>query len=384
MRSATLLALLPALASAAPLESPTFGEWKIALNKLRSIFTDDKGIVDKPKLASYIQHVQAKYTEESSLDKRADIALDNGNFTVWTGDIEIGTPPQKFTALFDTGSFDFVVPAGSVDSFEGAVYDPKSSSSSKALNKDFTLNYGSGGVKGMEYNDTVTIGGLTATGQTVLAANSTDDSFFGQMNALVGLSFGALSTLGNSPIVQTLRDEGQLPNPVFGFKLNDTGSELSFGSLNEDLYTGEVTYLPVQGDKYWQVEFDKMTLWDKDVTPSNKDAIIDSGTSLILADEATVEAFYGNVYGSQKDETTGLWEVMCYNIPQVNVTLGGMNVIIPEDVFTLGQVAEHSMYCLGGIQATSLSSWVFGDVFMRNVYTAFDAAKKQVGFAKLA
>lgn len=60
--------------------------------------------------------------------------------------------------------------------------------------------------------------------------------------------------------------------------------------------------------KYWQVEFDKMTLWDKDITPSLKDAIIDSGTSLILADEATVEAFYGNVYGSQKDETTGLWE----------------------------------------------------------------------------
>ena len=60
--------------------------------------------------------------------------------------------------------------------------------------------------------------------------------------------------------------------------------------------------------KYWQVEFDKMTLWDKDVTPSMKNAIIDSGTSLILADETTVESFYGNVYGSQKDEQTGLWE----------------------------------------------------------------------------
>ena len=51
-----------------------------------------------------------------------------------------------------------------------------------------------------------------------------------------------------------------------------------------------------------------MTLWDKDITPSMKDAIIDSGTSLILADENTVESFYGNVYGSQKDEKTGLWE----------------------------------------------------------------------------
>ena len=60
--------------------------------------------------------------------------------------------------------------------------------------------------------------------------------------------------------------------------------------------------------KYWQVEFDKMTVWDKDVTPSMKNAIIDSGTSLIVADETTVESFYGNVYGSQKDEQTGLWE----------------------------------------------------------------------------
>ena len=39
------------------------------------------------------------------------------------------------------------------------------------------------------------------------------------MNALVGLSFSALSSTGNSPLVQTLRDENQLPNPVFGFKL---------------------------------------------------------------------------------------------------------------------------------------------------------------------
>ena len=68
------------------------------------------------------------------------------------------------------------------------------------------------------------------------------------MNALVGLSFSALSSTGNSPLVQTLRDENQLPNPVFGFKLNDTGSELSFGSLNKDLYTGEPSYLPVQGE----------------------------------------------------------------------------------------------------------------------------------------
>ena len=60
--------------------------------------------------------------------------------------------------------------------------------------------------------------------------------------------------------------------------------------------------------KYWQVAFDKMTLWDKDVTPALKDSIIDSGTSLILADEASVEAFYGNVYGSQFDNETGLWE----------------------------------------------------------------------------
>ena len=93
---------------------------------------------------------------------------------------------------------------------------------------------------------------------------------------------------------------------------------------------------------------------------------------------------------------------MCYNIPQINVTVGDVNVIIPEYVFTLGQVAPHSQYYLGGIQATSLcaslwtlihylntnysptASWVFGDVFMRNVYTIFDAAEKRVGFAKLA
>jgi cathepsin D len=387
MRSAIFLALVPALVSALPhaLKGPDFGnEWTIQLSRLRSIFSDDRGVVDVEKLTQYIQHVEAKYSDSPDIAKRSAIALDNGNFTVWTGEIEVGTPPKKFAALFDTGSFDFVVPVAPVESHEGVVYDPASSSSSKALDKPFTLQYGSGDVSGMIYNDTVSIGGITATSQTILAANVSDEAFFGQMNALVGLSFASVSTTGNSPLVQTLRSEGRLPSPVFGFKLNDTGSELSFGSLNKKLYKGKPTYVPVSGDKYWQVEFEKMTLWDKDVTPKVKTAIIDSGTSLILADEASVDTFYDSVYGSLKNETTGLWEVMCYNIPTINVTFGGMVITVPTDVFTLGQLAPHSMYCLGGIQATTLPYWIMGDTLMRNVYTIFDAAKKRVGFAPLA
>ena len=87
-----------------------------------------------------------------------------------------------------------------------------------------------------------------AKSQTLLAADKAADGFFGQLNALVGLSFGSKSSQGVKPLVQTLRDEGKLAEPVFGFKLSDSGSEITIGGTNKDAYTGKVTYLPVTSD----------------------------------------------------------------------------------------------------------------------------------------
>lgn len=61
----------------------------------------------------------------------------------------------------------------------------------------------------------------------------------------MGMAFSSLSISGANPVIQTLIAQGQLPEPVFAFKLASAGSELSIGSVDTSLYTGSITYTPV-------------------------------------------------------------------------------------------------------------------------------------------
>lgn len=61
----------------------------------------------------------------------------------------------------------------------------------------------------------------------------------------MGMAFQSLSSYGASPVFQTLVSEGQVPEPVFSFKLSSSGAELYIGGANSELYTGNFTYTPV-------------------------------------------------------------------------------------------------------------------------------------------
>ena len=56
--------------------------------------------------------------------------------------------------------------------------------------------------------------------------------------------------------------------------------------------------------------------------------------------------------------------------------------------FNLGSTAPGSGKCVGAILGVDVglgnNTWILGDSFMQNVYTAFDFGNNQVGFATLA
>lgn len=115
-------------------------------------------------------------------------------------------------------------------------------------------------------------------------------------------------------------------------------------------------------------------------------AIIDTGTTFVIGDTASVKTFYSKIPGSKDASSTvgaGFYTVPCNAIPTVQLAFGGKSFSIPPAVFNLGSVTARSQDCVGGIVASSQSFWIIGDLFLKNVYSVFDLGNNRVGFATL-
>lgn len=96
--------------------------------------------------------------------------------------------------------------------------------------------------------------------------------------------------------------------------------------------------------------------------------------------------------------------VPCDFVPSVSVFVGGLEVVIPPASFNLGPISTGSNTCLAGaasddrLTGSKLASdnlsedkanlgtgyWILGDVFLRNVISAWDVEGLRIGFADLA
>jgi hypothetical protein len=89
-----------------------------------------------------------------------DVALKDYMNTEYYGEISLGTPPQKFQVIFDTGSSNLWVPSKDCgrSCTRKHVYDAGKSLTYASNGKKFDIQYGSGPVSGHLSNDTFAVG----------------------------------------------------------------------------------------------------------------------------------------------------------------------------------------------------------------------------------
>lgn len=96
----------------------------------------------------------------------------------YVGYVSLGTPPQPFKTVFDTGSSSLWVPKKGCQSRGPAVkecrenkelYDPDASSTSKATGKIYTVTYGTGDVRGHVYEDVFAVSSRSAPDPVVVS-----------------------------------------------------------------------------------------------------------------------------------------------------------------------------------------------------------------------
>lgn len=117
---------------------------------------------------------------------------------------------------------------------------------------------------------------------------------------------------------------------------------------------------------YWQVALDSISTGGSEAL-SSQDAIIDTGTTLIVGTSSNVAKFYDSVKGSKKAPSSaglgeGFYTVPCDSIPSISLTFGGKSFDVDSTSFSLGPVSSGSSDCVGGIAAqdTGSSFWIVG------------------------
>ncbi|KAI0060071.1 acid protease [Artomyces pyxidatus] len=407
--AAFVLAALPFLASAVPIQAPRSGlAIPIAKRRTSNPLAHAKKVAHSVALCSKIQkgfkayerntgkaHSLAGSIKSEVLAKRdtGSDPLTDDEAQLWYGAISVGTPAKTFTVDFDTGSSDLFLPASTCGSTCSGhtLYTVKSSSTAKDLKKTFSLAYGDGStVSGEQYTDTVSIAGLTATKQTLGAAKTYSEGFESSefpADGLMGMGFESISDYNANPVFQTLVADNQVDDASFGFYFASSGSELYLGGTNSDLYTGDFTYIPVTQEGYWQSTVDGVSV-DGQQAVSSTAAILDTGTTQIVGDQDGIDAIHQQIPGAAAAPQygDGIYTIPCdFNTP-ISVTFGGTEFDLDPSTVQIGPVEDGSSTCVSGFAYdTSLDEfWIFGDVFLQNVYTQFDVGNSQIGFASLA
>lgn len=222
------------------------------------------------------------------------IALKNYMDAQYYGEIGIGSPPQKFTVIFDTGSSNLWVPSSkcylSVACLFHSKYKASHSSTYKKNGTSAAIQYGTGAISGFFSQDSVQLGDLVVKDQDFIEATKEPGITFlaAKFDGILGLGFQEISVGNSVPVWYNMVNQGLVPEPVFSFWFNrnadeDEGGELVFGGVDPNHFKGKHTYVPVTQKGYWQFDMGDVLVGDK-TTGFCSDgcaAIADSGTSLL-------------------------------------------------------------------------------------------------------
>ncbi|KAH7118866.1 putative vacuolar protease A [Dendryphion nanum] len=308
-------------------------------------------------------------------------------------EISIGTPPQTFKVILDTGSSNLWVPStdcNSIACYLHTKYDHSSSSSYKKNGSDFEIRYGSGSLSGYVSQDTFQIGDLKVKHQDFAEATSEPGLAFafGRFDGILGLGYDTISVNKIVPPFYNMINQGLLDEPVFAFYLGDTNSgeesEAIFGGINENHYTGKLTKIPLRRKAYWEVDLEAITFGKDTAELENTGVILDTGTSLIALPSALAELLNSEI-GAKKG-FNGQYTVECDKrdgLPDLSFNLSGNN-------FTIGPfdyILEVQGSCISAFMGMDFPEPVgplaiLGDAFLRRWYSVYDLGSNSVGLAK--
>ncbi|XP_002715833.2 chymosin [Oryctolagus cuniculus] len=315
----------------------------------------------------------------------ANEALTNYLDVQYFGKIQIGTPPQEFTVVFDTGSSDLWVPSIYCKNKACKIhrrFDPTKSSTFQHMHKPLYIQYGTGSMQGVLGYDTVTVAGIVDTHQTVgLSTKEPGDVFvYSEFDGILGMGYPNIAFPHSVPVFDNMMHKHLVAQDLFSVYMSRSGegSMLTLGGIDSQYHTGDLHWVPVTVQGYWQFTLDRVTVDGKVVACERGcQAILDTGTSLLIGPDSEILHIQRAIGASEGEY--GEFGFSCKSLsskPAVVFEINGRKFPLSPSAYT----NKDKGLCYSGFEGGS-QLWILGDVFIRAYYSVFDRANNRLGLA---
>ncbi|XP_049635690.1 pepsin A [Suncus etruscus] len=346
-------------------------------------------------LAKHNINPASKYFPNEAATELADQPLVNFMDMEYFGTIGIGTPPQEFTVIFDTGSSNLWVPSvycSSPACSNHNRFNPQKSSTFQSTSQTLSIAYGTGSMTGVLGYDTVQVAGIADTNQIFGLSQTEPGSFlyYSPFDGILGLAYPSIASSGATPVFDNMWNQGLVSQDLFSVYLssNDqSGSVVMFGGIDSSYYTGNLNWVPLSAEGYWQITVDSITMNGQTIACSGScQAIVDTGTSLLSGPNNAIANIQSSIGASRN--ANGQMVVSCSSIqslPDIVFTINGIQYPLPASAYIL----KNQQGCTSGFQGMDIPTpsgelWILGDVFIRQYFAVFDRGNNRVGLAPVA
>ncbi|KAK2613963.1 hypothetical protein N8I77_000829 [Diaporthe amygdali] len=349
----------------------------------------------------------------------------------WYAKISVGTPPQNFNVLLDTGSPAILLPVNNCTTCGlQSLFDPsKSSTFSWAPGSFDDYQFGSSGdtlpVSGPQRahcalaRDTVSIQGLKASTYEFLLCDEEDPSFSAQpeIDGILGLPIQASQEKG---LEWALYEAGLLASPLFGLYTPPgqiASGQLTFGGLDDTKYEGQVAFVGLDEltltKGYWVMDIQTIFIDGEQlqITSNTSDAkigypralsILDTGTAYLQAPSYPIARdIYARISPKiYQIDSIGTWGAPCPDMEAITSEFTFLfgydgatqaNITLPGKSLNLGPYPGKDGLCQAAINNyrnpqindDGRGVWLIGSPLLKQYYTAWNGQDLQVGFAPL-
>jgi len=316
--------------------------------------------------------------------------------TAYFGTLHVGTPKQKFTVVFDTGSGNLLVPGKdcmSTACLQHDRFDESSSSTMKEVNCDgtpvegegsideVTIKFGTGEITGRCLEDRICVGSICSDGHFIAASDETAHPFAAfAFDGVLGLALPGMAQGPSFSLLERLNAAGALKEPVFSVFLSDNdseGSEIVFGEKRGTRMATELFWVPVSRPTgYWQVQIEDVTLNGKNQgICTNCQVAVDTGTSELAGPSDVI---------TQLEKSLDV-AADCSNfaeLPKLGFLVKGKILNLdPKDYIDKAEGDCKVSLMRLDVPPPNGPLFVFGIPFLQKFYTVYNRQTKQIGFA---